>query len=217
VGALVGSPGGCSATSTKPTSESTSSPRSSNSGNPGARKIAQVGLLGDESGRLKFVKWASADLPELEEGEAYRFESVVTDEYLGRFSVSCNSATAISLSGDVVAASDGSVVVVGSIVDIQVGSGLIKRCGADDCTRVLRNGRCAEHGQRDGKFDLRIKAILDDGERSVSALFDAAATEAVTGISLGDATDMAMTRSRRTWSLRNQRAAARPAVPADRE
>jgi len=159
---------------------------------PRSEKIAQVGLLGDESGRLKFVKWTSADLPELEEGEAYRFESVVTDEYQGRFSVSCNSATAISLSDDVVAASDGSVAVVGSIVDVQEGSGLIKRCGADDCTRVLRNGRCAEHGQRDGEFDLRIKAILDDGERSLSALFDAAATEAVTGISLSDATDMAM-------------------------
>ena len=159
---------------------------------PRSEKIAQVGLLGDESGRLKFVKWTSADLPELEEGEAYRFESVVTDEYQGRFSVSCNSATAISPSDDVVAASDGSVAVVGSIVDVQEGSGLIKRCGADDCTRVLRNGRCAEHGQRDGEFDLRIKAILDDGERSLSALFDATATEAVTGISLSDATDMAM-------------------------
>nr|WP_318571275.1 hypothetical protein [Salinigranum marinum] len=159
---------------------------------PRSEKIAQVGLLGDESGRLKFVKWTSADLPELEEGDAYRFESVVTDEYQGRFSVSCNSATAISPSDDVVVASDGSVAVVGSIVDILEGSGLVKRCGVDDCTRVLRNGRCAEHGQRDGEFDLRIKAILDDGERSLSALFDAAATEAVTGISLEDATDMAM-------------------------
>jgi RPA family protein len=159
---------------------------------PRSEKIAQVGLLGDESGRLKFVTWASADLPELKEGEAYRFESVVTDEYQGRFSVSCNSATAIAPSDEDVTVSDGSVSVVGSIVDIQEGSGLIKRCGNDECSRVLRNSRCAEHGQRDGEFDLRIKAILDDGERSLNVLFDAAATEAVTGISLRDATDMAM-------------------------
>jgi ssDNA-binding replication factor A large subunit len=39
---------------------------------------------------------------------------------------------------------------------------------------------------------IRIKTILGDGERSLSALFDAAATEAVTGISLSDATGMAM-------------------------
>ena len=154
--------------------------------------VAQVGLLGDETGTVKFTKWSKSELPSLEEGAVYSLRNVVTDEYQGRFSVSCNSATAISPSDDVVAASDGSVAVVGSIVDIQEGSGLIKRCGADDCTRVLRNGRCAEHGQRDGEFDLRIKAILDDGERSLSALFDAAATEAVTGISLSDATDMAM-------------------------
>ena len=69
---------------------------------PRSEKNAQIGLLGDESGRLKFVKWASADLPELEEGEAYRFESVFTDGYQARFSVSCNSATAISPSDDVV-------------------------------------------------------------------------------------------------------------------
>jgi hypothetical protein len=35
-------------------------------------------------------------------------------------------------------------------------------------------------------------AILDNGEHSLSTLSDAAATEAVTGISLNDATDMAM-------------------------
>jgi RPA family protein len=117
---------------------------------------------------------------------------VVTDEYQGRFSVSCNSATAIAPSDEDVTVSDGSVSVVGNIVDIQEGSGLIKRCSEAGCTRVLRNSRCAEHGRRDGGFDLRIKAILDDGERSLNALFDAAATEAVTGISLEDATDMAM-------------------------
>ncbi|WP_267643908.1 hypothetical protein [Haloarchaeobius amylolyticus] len=159
---------------------------------PRSEKIAQVGLLGDESGRLKFVVWASADLPELEEGGTYEFESVVTDEYQGRFSVSCNSATSISETDQSVEVSDGTIEVVGSIVDVQEGSGLIKRCGQDDCTRVLRNGRCAEHGQRDGDFDLRIKAILDDGERSVSVLFNEEATEAVTGISLDDATTMAM-------------------------
>jgi RPA family protein len=159
---------------------------------PRSEKIAQVGLLGDESGRLKFVVWASADLPELEEGGTYEFESVVTDEYQGRFSVSCNSATSISETDQFVEVSDGTIEVIGSIVDVQEGSGLIKRCGQDDCTRVLRNGRCAEHGQRDGDFDLRIKAILDDGERSVSVLFNEEATEAVTGISLDDATTMAM-------------------------
>ena len=88
---------------------------------PRSEKIAQVGLLGDESGRLKFVVWASADLPELEEGGTYEFESVVTDEYQGRFSVSCNSATSISETDQSVEVSDGTIEVVGSIVDVQEG------------------------------------------------------------------------------------------------
>lgn len=94
---------------------------------PGSEKIAQVGLLGDESSRLKFVAWASADLPELEEGGTYEFESVVTDEYQGQFSVSCNSVTSISETDQSVEVSDGTLEVVGSIVDVQEGSGLIRR------------------------------------------------------------------------------------------
>ena len=63
---------------------------------PHSETIAQVGLLGDESGRLKFVKWESAGLPELVKGETYRFQSVVTDQYQGRYSVSLNSATVVT-------------------------------------------------------------------------------------------------------------------------
>jgi RPA family protein len=159
---------------------------------PRSKTIAQVGLLGDESGRLKFVKWASAGLPDLEEGTTYRFESVVTDEYQGRYSVSLNSATVIEPSEEsVVPAADG-ITVGGTIVDVQDGSGLIKRCSESGCTRVLQGGRCAEHGAVEGEFDLRIKAIVDDGERSVKAIFDAEATEAVSGVSMDEAQTLAM-------------------------
>jgi RPA family protein len=159
---------------------------------PRSEKIAQTGLLGDESARLKFVKWASADLPELAEGETYRFTNVVTDEYQGRFSVSCNSATKIGPADEaVVPAADG-VTVGGTIVDVQNGSGLIKRCPEEECTRVLQSGRCAEHGSVEGEFDLRIKAILDDGERSIKTIFDAEATAAVSGMSMDAAQAMAM-------------------------
>ena len=159
---------------------------------PRSETIAQVGLLGDESGRLKFVKWASAELPDLEEGETYRFESVVTDEYQGRYSVSLNSATEFEPSEtSVLPAADG-ITVGGTIVDVQEGSGLIKRCPEAGCTRVLQGGCCAEHGAVEGEFDLRIKAIVDDGERSIRAIFDAEATEAVSGVSMDEAQAVAM-------------------------
>ncbi|MEF8778694.1 MAG: replication factor A, partial [Natronomonas sp.] len=62
---------------------------------PAADSIAQVGLLGDESGTIKFTKWAKSELEALEEGSVYRLENVVTDEYQGRFSVKLNSSTTI--------------------------------------------------------------------------------------------------------------------------
>mgnify|MGYP006294975091 FL=1 len=57
---------------------------------PGHESIAQVGLLGDESGTMKFVAFDTSDLPELEEGKSYALSNVVTDEYEGSFSVKLN-------------------------------------------------------------------------------------------------------------------------------
>ena len=47
---------------------------------PRSDSVAQVGLLGDESGRIKFTKWAKSDLPKLAEGAVYRpsYSSVTT-------------------------------------------------------------------------------------------------------------------------------------------
>jgi replication factor A1 len=62
---------------------------------PGSDSIAQVGLLGDSSGVIKFVAWKKSELPELEEGEAYSFENVVTDKFEGKTSVKLNSNTTV--------------------------------------------------------------------------------------------------------------------------
>ena len=80
----------------------------------------------------------------------------------------------------------------GALVDIQRGSGLIKRCPEDDCTRVLQNGRCSEHGEVEGEFDLRIKGVLDDGETVQEVIFDQEMTEELTGITLEEAKERAM-------------------------
>ena len=77
-------------------------------------------------------------------------------------------------------------------MDIQSGSGLIKRCPVEGCTRVLQNGRCSEHGEVDGEFDMRIKGVLDDGHEVTEVIFDQEATEDITGISLDEAKQMAM-------------------------
>ncbi|MFB6229255.1 MAG: replication factor A [Halobacteriales archaeon] len=159
---------------------------------PRSDSVAQVGLLGDESGRIKFTAWATSDLPELTEGEVYRLGNVVTDEYEGRYSVKLNRTTTIERVEEDIEVGDDETEVEGAMVDIQSGSGLIKRCPESDCTRVLQNGRCSEHGEVEGEFDLRIKAVLDDGEDVHEVLFDQEGTEELTGITLEKAKDMAM-------------------------
>ena len=159
---------------------------------PRSDSIAQVGLLGDESGTIKFVAFETSDLPALSEGQSYALSNVVTDEYEGRYSVKLNRTTQITELDESIEVGDDADTVEGALVDIQSGSGLIKRCPEEDCTRVLQNGRCSEHGQVDGEFDLRIKGVLDDGETVTEVIFDREATERLTGMTLEEAKDLAM-------------------------
>ena len=154
--------------------------------------VAQVGLLGDETGTVKFTKWSKSDLPALEEGEVYDLRNVVTDEYQGRFSVKLNRTTTIEELDEDIDVGEDSVEIEGALVDIQSGSGLIKRCPEEGCTRVLQNGRCAEHGEVEGEFDLRIKGVIDDGTAVHEVIFDREMTEQLTGITLEEAQEMAM-------------------------
>jgi len=159
---------------------------------PRSDSIAQVGLLGDKTGRIKFTAWATSDLTSLSEGSVYRLENVVTDEYQGQYSVKLNRTTTITELDTDIEVGDNTTDLTGVIVDIQSGSGLIKRCPQDDCTRVLQNGRCSEHGEGEGEFDLRIKAVFDDGETTQDVLFNRETTEKLTDLTLEQAQEMAM-------------------------
>jgi replication factor A1 len=159
---------------------------------PRSDSISQVGLVGDESGTKKFVAFKTSDLPELEEGKSYRLSNVVTDEYQGNFSIKLNRTTTITELDSEVEVGDDTNEAEGALVDIQSGSGLIKRCPEDECTRVLQNGRCSEHGNVDGEFDLRIKAVLDDGADVHEVIFGRETTEELTGVTLEEAKQRAM-------------------------
>ncbi|MFD1642529.1 replication factor A [Halohasta litorea] len=158
---------------------------------PRSDSISQVGLVGDESGRIKFVAFETSELDELEEGASYKLGNVVTDEYQGDYSIKLNRTTTITELDEDVEVGDSTTTVDGALVDVQSGSGLIKRCPEEGCTRVLQNGRCSEHGEVDGEFDLRIKAVLDDGHEVQDVIFNREATEELTGIGLEDAKQQA--------------------------
>lgn len=159
---------------------------------PRSDAIAQVGLLGDETGTIKFTTWAKSDLPALAEGRVYHLSNVVTDEYQGQYSIKLNRTTTIDEIDRDIEVGDNSIEAEGALVAIQSGSGLIKRCPEEDCTRVLQNGRCADHGEGEGEFDLRIKGVIDDGATVQEVIFDHERTEDVAAISLAEAEEMAM-------------------------
>jgi replication factor A1 len=152
--------------------------------------ISQSGLIGDETGTIKFVKWAKADLPDMEEGRSYHLRNLVTDEFQGRFSVKLNRNSQIEpLDIDVEVGSQAAEF-AGALVDVQKGSGLIKR--GPVCKRSLAKGICSEHGKVEGTYDLRIKGVLDDGGRVQDVLINRETTERLVGLTLDQARQMAM-------------------------
>ncbi len=151
--------------------------------------VSQVGLIGDSSGVVRFVKWTSSDLPDVSLDTVYLFKNVVTDVWQGQYSIKLNkNSEIVPLDEDIEVASQMSTI-VGALVAVQQGSGLIKRCPV--CKRALINNTCNEHGKVEGVYDLRIKAVLDDGVHTQDVLFNRELTEYTTKITLDQAKDMA--------------------------
>lgn len=151
--------------------------------------IEQVGLIGDETGVIKFTNWASAELPDMEEGKSYLLKNVVVKEWNGRFQAALNRTSSIEELDEDIEVGTSTFTYSGAMVDIQTGSGLIKRC--PECKRALVKGACAEHGKVRGEYDLRIKAVLDSGTSTQDALINRELTEELAGISLDGAIAMA--------------------------
>jgi replication factor A1 len=151
--------------------------------------IEQAGLIGDPTGVVKFTNWASADLPDMEEGKSYRLKNVVVNEYGGKVQIQLNRSSSIEELDEDIKVGTSTFTYSGAMVDIQTGSGLIKRC--PECKRALLKGACPEHGKIKGEYDLRIKAVLDSGTTSQDILINRELTEELVGLSLESAIAMA--------------------------
>ena len=151
--------------------------------------ISQVGLIGDETGTIKFTKWVGAELPDMEDGKCYLITNVVSKEWNGRINIDLNKTSSIEEIDEDIEVGTSTVTFTGALVDIQSGSGLIKRC--PECNRALTKGACTDHGKVDGVYDLRIKAVLDDGVVTQEALLNRELTEKLGETTLDDAIAMA--------------------------
>jgi replication factor A1 len=157
---------------------------------PASESIAQTGLVGDETGIIKFVSWAKSDLPKLAEGESYHLENVISDIYQDKPNIKLTKATKITQLTEKIDANVPDVTFEGACVQVSKGSGLIKRC--PQCKRALASGICGEHGKVEGTHDLRIKAVLDDGAKAQNILINAEGINQYFGLTLERAREMAM-------------------------
>ena len=155
-------------------------------------RMLQSGLLGDETGTIKFVIWKEPGKESLAPGSVYNIFYAQVDEYNGRLSLNLNSAMVMQEEGDI-AVSGGEAAVSGAIVHVAPGSGIIKRCPVEGCNRALsRQNYCPVHEiQPKFTYDLRIKGWLDDGEKTHSILLQRDVVESLTGISLDAAKEIA--------------------------
>jgi replication factor A1 len=155
-------------------------------------RMLQSGLLGDETGTIKFVIWKEAGKEKLAVGSVYNIFYALVDEFNGRLSLNLNTATIMQDDGDILV-SGGIVAIRGAIVHIAPGSGIIKRCPVEGCNRALsRQNYCPVHEiQPKFIYDLRIKGWLDDGEKTHNILLQRDVVESLTGITLDAAKEIA--------------------------
>jgi len=151
------------------------------------------GIFADETARLPFTDWDPHD--EIEADASIRIEDAFVREFRGVPSVNVSEFSTVTVLDSPVAATDDAqqlavrdaieegglfdVELVGNVIAVRDGSGLIERC--PDCGRVVQNGQCRQHGAVEGVDDLRIKAILDDGTGTVTAILDDELTEEIYG------------------------------------
>ena len=151
--------------------------------------IAFAGILGDETGTMRFTAWKTSGIENIEAGKSYLLSNAIIKEWNSNFAAELTRIGKMEESEEIIEVKPAVYEVTGCAVDIQAGSGLIRRC--PDCSKVLSKGLCAEHGKVKGKYDLRIKAVFDDGIRAHEAVMNCALTEKTLGISLEDAVLMA--------------------------
>ncbi|MCP1661565.1 MULTISPECIES: hypothetical protein [Methanocalculus] len=156
-------------------------------------RMLQTGLVGDESGIVKFVIWNGEGSEKLAENTVYTFFYSVIEEYNGRLSVNLTQATALPEEEAEMEVSRGGSVISGALVHIASGSGIVKRCPEEGCNRVLsRQNFCPIHEFKpDFRYDLRIRGTLDDGQSARNILLPREVVESLFSMTLAEAQDIA--------------------------
>lgn len=155
-------------------------------------RMLQSGIVGDETGTIRFVTWQDPQAERLKPDMVYRIYWAAVDEYNGQLSLTLSDAALIEEPGDIEVKSE-SQEVTGALVHISPGSGLIRRCPVEGCGRVLsRQNFCQVHEfQPEYTYDLRIKGWIDNGRQTWDTIIGCEAVLHLTGLSIDQAKEMA--------------------------
>lgn len=162
---------------------------------PKSESVSQTGLLGDATGVIKYTVFAKTPMNTIfREGVSYEFKNVVTSEWQGQFSIKLNKNTEVKELDEKIEIGQTLATISGPISSLLTGSGLIKRC--PECNRKTNKGKCQEHGQVKGIFDLRAKVTLEESviekqPTTFDVIIGRDVIETATGFTLEKAKEMA--------------------------
>lgn len=161
---------------------------------PRHERILQIGILGDESGTVKFTIWkdGSSEQETLKPDTVYEIYYAPVDEYQGRCSVTLRDGMFMEVEGSIDVGAQKQTY-SGAIIQISPGSGLIRRCPVEGCRRMLsRQNYCPVHEHQENFiYDLRLKAVLDNGRNAFNIIVRKDALEKISGMTLEEAISIA--------------------------
>lgn len=165
----------------------------------GVSKKVFSGVIADETGKAQFTAWHDFNL---KEGDVLRIKGGYVKSWKGIPQLTFDERVEVTkLDKSKIPKKDleltklplfkliekrGAidVQVEGTIIEVRPGSGVIMRC--PECNRAIQNGECSIHGNVDGKPDLRLKLVIDDGTGSISTVLNRALTEKIIGKTLDE-------------------------------
>ena len=89
-------------------------------------RMLQSGILGDETGTIKFVIWKEQGKEKLTVGAVYSVFYAQVDEFNERLSLNITGATIMQEEGDIATVTGGDAEIRGALVHIAPGSGIIR-------------------------------------------------------------------------------------------
>ncbi|MDR2855100.1 MAG: hypothetical protein LBV40_02945 [Methanomicrobiales archaeon] len=160
---------------------------------PNHERLLQSGLLGDETGTIRFTIWKDDNMGRLESDMVYKIFYTNVSIFNDQFSITLNGSTYLPEEGATISVPSQETMVEGVLVNVIQGSGLIKRCPVEGCGKALsRQNLCFEHDiQSTWEYDLRIRAWLDDGMETWEITLPAEVVTKLTGISITSAKETA--------------------------